>query len=62
MFWGFVYLVGCVFYFKAKYTWRRLCVWTNSAPSPADLSRSTQAEKSAEGHSWLIRKPMVTCD
>lgn len=63
MFLGFVYLVGWLFfYFKTKYIWGRFCVWTNSAPSPTDLFRSTQAEKSAEGHNWLIKKAMVTHD
>lgn len=62
MFWVSVSLFGwlVLFYFKAKYTWKRFYVWTNWAPRPADLFRSPLAEKSAEGHSWLIKMPMVT--
>lgn len=62
MFWGFVCLFGwlVVFLLQKKYTWKRFCVWSNFAPSPADFFRSPQADESAEGHSWLIKMPLVT--
>lgn len=54
----FIWLVGCFLTSKQNTHGESFVFWSNSAPSPADF-RSTQAEKSAEGHSWLIRMPVV---
>lgn len=53
----FIWLVGCFLTSKQNTHGESFVFWSNSAPSPADFS--AQAEKSAEGHSWLIRMPVV---
>lgn len=70
MFWGVGWLVSCFgFYFKAKYTWRKFCVWINSSPCPAGLFRSLRLrnqQKDTAGWSrclWshmLIFRPLVS--